>query len=109
MMLNKIQFGLATVTSHGLKFRNKLFSNSLMIKNNWFENVALYGEWQVPILYRQSDLTEIMLFDLNEIEVATSIDEPKIVSEEYIQGYFEAIKNIKEQLSQQSKSIKNRN
>ncbi|GAA0852722.1 hypothetical protein GCM10008915_71520 [Bifidobacterium pullorum subsp. gallinarum] len=44
MMNERVKFGIALVTAKGLQFNEKIYTNSQMIKHQWFEHAAKYGE-----------------------------------------------------------------
>ncbi|WP_010503542.1 hypothetical protein [Paenibacillus elgii] len=99
-----IKLGLATVSSNGLLFQGKIYSNSNMIKHKWFELAEKQGEWQIPIFYQPLDMSEILLFDLQSIEVATSIDTSNEISPEMKELYFEALNFLKTYVREQKPS-----
>ncbi|TVY07046.1 hypothetical protein [Paenibacillus cremeus] len=101
-MTNKteeFQFGLATITAIGIKFQDKLYSNAMMIKNQLFHLAQIEGEWQIPVLYMETKPDLLVLLDLSNIAIATAIEVYKIDNPEIRQAYFEAINNLKSQLS----------
>lgn len=91
----QLQFGLAVVTSKGLLFNGKFYTNASMVKNNWFEQVESEGEWQIPILYQNSNQERLFLLDLQSNEVATAIEHCH--QTESIHIYHEHIQSLKKQ------------
>ncbi|MGM0881141.1 MAG: hypothetical protein ACQEXQ_08870 [Bacillota bacterium] len=65
-----LKFSLATVTSNGLIFNDRVYTNRTLIKNNWFEAASIFGRWELPILY--SDSNDDYLID--QIDVAVAIE-----------------------------------
>ncbi|MFC7680304.1 hypothetical protein [Paenibacillus sp. GCM10028914] len=99
MKNERVKFGFALVTAEGLKFNDKIFSNSQMIKHQWFEHAAKYGEWECPIGYIESNLEFIVLFNKEEMEVATAVEINGILKDEVVlQAYYEGINNLKSRL-----------
>lgn len=98
-MKSEIRVGLATVSRNGLLINGIYYSNSKMIKKQWFEHAKINGEWQIPVLFDSSNVNQIMLFDFNNMELASSI-ENKVVDWDplILIAYQEAIENLKEQL-----------
>lgn len=91
--------GLATVSSCGLEFNGRIYSNANMIRHQWFELAAVQGSWQIPIFYNPERPEELMLFDFITAEVATSVETKECVCEEIKATYFEAINSLKERIS----------
>lgn len=99
MTFGRVKFGIALVTAKGLQFNEKLYTNSQMIRHQWFEHAAKYGEWECPIGYIESNLEFIVLFDKEEMEVASSIElNGTLIDENVIQAYYEGINNLKARL-----------
>ncbi|MBB3132247.1 hypothetical protein FHS19_006976 [Paenibacillus rhizosphaerae] len=99
MTIGRVKFGIALVTAKGLQFNEKLYTNSQMIRHQWFEHAAKYGEWECPIGYIESNLEFIVLFDKEEMEVASSIElNGTLKDENVIQAYYEGINNLKARL-----------
>jgi hypothetical protein len=97
----KYLIGFATVSATGLLFNGLVYTNAKMIKYKWFEHAAIDGEWQIPIFYQPQDISKIILFDLNAMEVATTVRKP---SESHnTLGYQDALRNLKEQILQVKK------
>jgi hypothetical protein len=94
-----IQLEFATVTASGLIFQEKVYTNSSMVKYKWFDLAKNHGEWQIPILYRPANSTEIMLFDLQAIEIATSINNNIDINPEELQNYYDTLRKLKKQIA----------
>lgn len=90
--------GLATVSNLGLQFNGIIYSNSSMLKHNWFELAGKQGSWQIPIFYNPSDPSTVMFFDLDSVELATSIENTSNITDEMKLLYFDAINFLKERL-----------
>ncbi|MFE9279608.1 hypothetical protein ACQKLN_24920 [Paenibacillus glucanolyticus] len=71
-MNKSVRFGLGLITPKGLVFNEKTYTNAQMIKYQWFEHAAKFGDWECPIGYIESNPEYIVLFNHNEMEVATS-------------------------------------
>ncbi|MBP1991186.1 hypothetical protein [Paenibacillus eucommiae] len=71
---SKLQFGLAQITPEGLLFEERSYTNEAMIRCGWFEHASIYGAWEIPILFHSQIHNEVLLFDLQSIEVATSTE-----------------------------------
>lgn len=100
MMNDRVKFGIALITAKGLQFNEKIYTNSQMIKHQWFEHAAKYGEWECPIGYFESNLEYIFLFDKEEMEVATSVELiGTFIDESVVQAYYEGINNLKARLA----------
>jgi|GEM_PF-2871160 len=90
------ELGIATVTTSGLHFNGLVYTCASMIKLKWFEHAAVEGGWKVIILHDPENPTNILIFDIHSIDIATSIHVP-IESEDTVQ-YQSAIRQLKEQL-----------
>lgn len=99
MTNERVRVGLALVTAKGLVFNEKTYTNTQMIKYQWFEHAAKFGEWECPIGYIESNPEYIVLFNHEEMEVATSIEvNTSILDEAVLQAYYEGINNLKTRL-----------
>lgn len=99
MTNEKVRSGLALVTAKGLVFKDNIYTNSQMIKYQWFEHAAKFGEWECPIGYIESSPEYIVLFNHEQMEVATSIEINGTLQDEAIlQAYYEGINNLKMRL-----------
>lgn len=99
MTKKNVRFGLGLITAKGLVFNEKTYTNAQMIKYQWFEHASKFGEWECPIGYIESNPEYIVLFNTEEIEVATSIEvNIPIQNEAVLQAYFEGINNLKTRL-----------
>lgn len=95
-----MSFGLARVTENGLFFNGNLYSNSSMIKYQWFELTKIYGEWEIPVLASKSDPHQIYLWDFQKFEIASAISDNNVLtSDDTRQAYFEVIANLKRELA----------
>ncbi|MGM0881143.1 MAG: hypothetical protein ACQEXQ_08880 [Bacillota bacterium] len=92
----EFKFSYATVSSEGLIFENRIYTNSSMIRYQWFEQAAIYGNWKIPIFYLANDLEHIFLLDATSLNVATSIENPSLFDEDLKQAYQAAICRFKE-------------
>ncbi|MCM3625774.1 Mu transposase C-terminal domain-containing protein [Paenibacillus glycanilyticus] len=92
----KYELGLATVSNRGVLFNGLVYTCSNMIKQKWFEH-ATKGEWKVIILHDPQNPTDILLFEIQAIEIATTVQAP-LVDDQTLQ-YQSAIRALKEQLS----------
>lgn len=71
MSLNKDK---GFITSDGIKFRNKNYTCSLAIKEQWFEKAWIYGPTHVDVYFDSEDYTEIVLLMNVGFVHCTSID-----------------------------------
>src|SRR5690606_15387400 len=95
-----LQFSLATVSPEGLVFENRVYTNSLMIRLQWFEHAALHGNWKIPIFFLTTNHEQIFLLDTNSIQVATSVENPTLIDEKVKQVYQAEICQLKELISE---------
>ncbi|WP_410768717.1 hypothetical protein [Fontibacillus sp. BL9] len=96
MNIDEIKVGVARVTADGLVFKGNIYTNAQMIKHQWFEHAANYGEWECPVGYIESNLEYLVLFNQKEMEVATSVEIKGLLPDEAtLQAYYEGINNLK--------------
>lgn len=96
MSNERVKIGLALVTAKGLVFNEKIYTNSQMIKYQWFEHAAKFGEWECPVGYSEASPEYIVLFNHEEMEVATSVEiNGTLQNEAILQAYYEGINNLK--------------
>lgn len=100
-----IEFGMAIVTPHGLKFQGRMFTNAKMIKNQWFLMSQLYGEWEVPVIFKPTETDTIALLDIKGVDVASTIEISVVGNVDSREAYFEAFNNLKMQLAIQRNSL----
>lgn len=103
-----IEFGMAIVTPHGLKFHGRMFTNAKMIKNQWFLMSQLYGEWEVPVIHNITEPDTIALLDIKGIDIASTVETSQIGDAEVKEAYFEAFNNLKMQLAIQRNSLRDK-
>ncbi|WP_123040513.1 hypothetical protein [Cohnella candidum] len=100
-----IEFGMATVTPSGLKFQGRMFTNTKMIKNQWFLMSQLYGEWEVPVIFKPAAPDSIAILDIKGVEVASTVVVSQISDLDVKEAYFEAFNNLKTRLALQRNSL----
>ncbi|WP_256256456.1 hypothetical protein [Paenibacillus sp. BC26] len=93
-----VQFGLATVTGKGVVFNDRVYSNTQMIKNQWFELALRTGSWTIPILYNPDEGEHLVLFDTAGLEVASSIEEGPEIEPAILESYYQALNSLKDQM-----------
>lgn len=91
-----LQFGMAVVTSNGLNFHQRFYTNSSMVKNKWFELAAREGEWLIPVLYTPSNHEFIILFDAEKQEIATTVDVESRIPNNELSEYFGLMQSLKD-------------
>lgn len=107
MMNESVRVGLALVTANGLIFNKKTYTNAQMIKHQWFEHAAEFGEWECPIVYIESNPEYIVLLNREEMELATSIEVNTLIKDEAVlQAYYAGINNLKIRI-QETRDFKN--
>lgn len=99
-MDEKVEIGMATVSAKGLIFNGRVYTNAAMIKHQWFEHAGKYGEWQCLVGYLLSTPEHIVLFDMQGVEVATSINNQQHMEATVLETYYDAINNLIERLLQ---------
>lgn len=95
---SNVQFGLATVTGKGVVFNEKVYSNTQMIKNQWFELAQRTGSWTIPVLYNPEEVDHLVLFDMAGLEVASSVEEMPEIEPLVLECYYQALNSLKEKL-----------
>lgn len=93
--LKEFTMGLALVTGRGIVFNGYTYTNSRMIKSQWFEAAQMNGEWEIPVLYNQAEPDLLLLYDLNGLEVASAVEEQAEINEDTLDAYHEAINELK--------------
>lgn len=109
MLSDNVRVGMAKITANGLVFNDKIYTNAQMIKYQWFEHAANFGEWQCPIGYIESKPEHIVMFDMEDLEVAISIENNiERPDDEILQAYYDGINNLKARLlsSRESENFK---
>jgi len=93
---DQILLDLATVSRHGLIFKDHVYSNGVMLKNRWFELAEEQGGWQVPILFMPSNMDHIILIHFVDIDIALRMDEKKTLDPDALQAYYEKLNLLKD-------------
>lgn len=97
MKNEKFEMHLARVTERGLVLNAQVYTNSNMIKHKWFESARIFGEWELPVLYNEQNPQVLILFDSDNLEVATSV-EISLNPSEHLDEYYAKLKLLKKSL-----------
>lgn len=95
---NDVLFGLATVTGQGILFNDRVYSNTQMIKHQWFELAQKTGSWTIPILFNPAESEHVFILDMGGLEVASSLEKGPEVEPVILESYYQALNVLKEQI-----------
>ncbi|TCM99446.1 hypothetical protein EV294_102746 [Paenibacillus sp. BK033] len=98
MIIRDINVNMALVTSKGIEFNGKIFTNGQMIKHQWFELARRSGDWTIPVLHCPEDPEHLILLDTGGFEIAISVETPKDIPAEILESYYQALNSLKERM-----------